>query len=159
MDICAHLHHALHFALRAHLLQSDKVWPTSTYAMLALTIPVAVLSVRLPRLFLCLGIISRVVAYLLLLFGEGLPPMVTVEILYAAFLVIDSNVLITCACLYATEEEYAKATVGEEQRVAKRRAALVLPHATSCCKVQKRSNTIDIASHATRYARRRCGRQ
>ena len=38
--------------------------------------------------------------------------MVTVEILYAAFLVIDSNVLVTCACLYATEEQYAKAAVG-----------------------------------------------
>mmetsp|Transcript_23415 Transcript_23415/g.48649 ORF Transcript_23415/g.48649 Transcript_23415/m.48649 type:complete len:448 (+) Transcript_23415:87-1430(+) len=91
---------------------NDKVWPTSTYAMLALTVPVAVLSVRLPRLFLSLGIICRIAAYLLLLFGVGLSPMVTVEILYAAFLVIDSNVLVTCACLYATEEQYAKAAVG-----------------------------------------------
>ena len=54
----------------------------------------------------------RIVAYLLLLFGVGLTPMVTVEILYAAFLVIDSNVLVTCACLYANEEQYAKAAVG-----------------------------------------------
>ncbi|GMH89728.1 hypothetical protein TL16_g11546 [Triparma laevis f. inornata] len=93
---------------------NDKIWPTSTYAMLALTIPVAVLSVKLPRHFLACGILCRLAAYLALLFSEEtkVAPVIGVEVLYAAFLVIDSNVLVSTACLYASEDEFALAAVG-----------------------------------------------
>ena len=93
---------------------NDKIWPTSTYAMLALTIPVAILSTKLPRHSLACGILCRLAAYLTLLFSEEgkVAPLVGVEVLYGAFIVIDSNVLVSTACLYANEDEFALAAVG-----------------------------------------------